>query len=204
MKRRTIFEGTSAGAVGEADGDVSGHGQSAKISHLIMHPSRTAGVALTSEELQVMTQKQSQIQSQMQQINAPSVSVYSREDNALGSSSPNKTSFSSSQPKKTSPSSSLQTSKKAPSPQSANFTRSSSSDTSMYNEILKDLRIVHPSLRGKVQQPSPLPTPQHHHHQQIKELPQEEGHSVATVSTDESDSNSLFLSSLSSNSSSTD
>lgn len=63
--------------------------------------------------------------------------------------------------------------------------KSTSSDGSIYNEMLKDIRIVHPSMQKAVVSDG--------QHQQL-----------ATVSTDESDSNSLFLSSLSSHSSATE
>lgn len=63
-----------------------------------------------------------------------------------------------------------------------NLAKSTSSDGSLYNDMLKDIRIVHPSLQR----------------------PSADSHQLATVSTDESDSNSLFLSSLSSHSSAAD
>jgi len=63
--------------------------------------------------------------------------------------------------------------------------KSTSSDGSIYNEMLKDIRIVHPSMQRPV-----VGDGQQQH--------------LATVSTDDSDSNSLFLSSLSSHSSATE
>ena len=185
------------------------NGQSQKIALLMMDPSlSSSGTGRHSH-----SHSRSHLQNQMQHLNAPPVvpvSVYTIDDPHSSSSPPHSTPplSSSRSPggtiRKVPPtSSSAPVAKKNPalhsnsnkasssSPLPANFTRSTSSDSSMYNEILKDLRIVHPSLRGKQQQTHPPPP--------VK-TSQEEAPSVATVSTDESDANSLFLSSLSSNS----